>query len=525
MTTDEPSHWLILGRYRVLDELGRGAMGIVYKVHDERLDRVIALKTIRKDRLLAQGESEQEVLDRFRREARAAGKLSHPGVVTIYDISEEGSDLYLAMEFVDGDSLGQRMHATPCLPVAEAAGIAVRLCEVLEHAHAHGVIHRDVKPDNIMCCANGDVKLTDFGIARMISGPATHIGRPMGTPRYMAPEQWRGDLVDGRADVYAVGIILYEMLTGSPTFTGKTPTELRERVLHEEPAPLTLRNPALPAAIDPVVRRAIAREPADRHATAGELALALAPFAVGVVPASRDEPEDAVAGPDSAPDDATDSDATVATLAGHEPAVVARRRAIGPPTVALVVAALALAGAWWARQPPRSLPMPPAVGVAPTVARDAVARMEETTAAATVTAAAPTPELSSAHRDAGATLADPAQADTTKLAVIATLTSDASDAATDILLGATRNASILVSMAAVKALDGRPCARIVGPLTALLVDEEWQRRAWAAKILGGDGCVGARAALVARRGDETDARVAKLVDDAIKMLDEKEAGR
>jgi len=177
--------------------------------------------------------------------------------------------------------------------------------------------------------------------------------------------------------------------------------------------------------------------------------------------------------------------------------------------------------------------MPPAGGVAPTEAPDAVARMEEnpravetaTSVAATVTAAAATPELSSAYREAGATLADPAQADPTKLAVIATLTNDASDAATDILLGVTRNASIMVSMAAVKALDRRPCARIVGALTALLVDEEWQRRAWAAKILGGNGCAGARAALVARRGHETDARVTKLVDDAIEMLDEKEAGR
>ena len=155
MTTDESAQWLILGRYRVLGELGRGAMGIVYKVHDERLDRVIALKTIRKDLFVVAAEPEHEVLERFRREARAAGKLSHPGIVTIYDISEEGDDLYIAMEFVDGEPLGERMRATPRMPVAEAARIATRICEALEYAHAHGVIHRDVKPDNIMCCANG----------------------------------------------------------------------------------------------------------------------------------------------------------------------------------------------------------------------------------------------------------------------------------------------------------------------------------------------------------------------------------
>jgi hypothetical protein len=145
--------------------------------------------------------------------------------------------------------------------------------------------------------------------------------------------------------------------------------------------------------------------------------------------------------------------------------------------------------------------------------------------AATGSAGAPTPELASAYREAGATLADAAQTDATKLDVVATLADDRSDAATDLLVASTRNASILVSMAAVKALAGRPCARIAGPLTALLGDEEWQRRAWAAKILGGAGCAGARAALAARRDQETDARVTKLMDDAIEMLDEKETDR
>ncbi len=508
MTTDGPSQWLILERYRVLGELGRGAMGIVYKVHDERLDRVIALKTIRKDRFVVEDEPEQEVLERFRREARAAGKLSHPGIVTIYDISEEGDDLYIAMELVAGEPLGERMRATPRMPVAEAARIGTRICEALEYAHAHGVIHRDVKPDNIMCCADGDVKLTDFGIARIVSASATHTGRPRGTPRYMAPEQWRGDPVDGRADVFAVGIILYEMLTGCPTFPTKSPSELRDLVLHEEPVPLALVNPALPAAIDPVVRRAIAREPADRYSTAGELARALAPFVTGALATPHVTPEEAVTVARSQP-----------TLSGVEPGFVTGRT-VALATALLGVVALAITGIWWARPPRRSLPMPQTFGVA-TAASVAVTA----SAASTVSAVAPTPEVASAYREAGATLADPEQADATKLPVIATLANDSSDAATDVLLVSTRNASILVSMAAVKALAGRPCARIVGPLTALLADEEWQRRAWAAKILGGDGCVGARDALAARRGRETDARVAKLVDDAIEMLDEKAADR
>jgi tRNA A-37 threonylcarbamoyl transferase component Bud32 len=527
MTTDELAQWLILERFRVLGELGRGAMGIVYKVHDDRLDRVIALKTIRKDRFVVEDEPEQEVLDRFRREARAAGKLSHPGIVTIYDISEEGDDLYIAMEFVAGESLGERMRTMPRTPVAEAARIATRVCEALEYAHAHGVIHRDVKPDNIMCCANEDVKLTDFGIARIVSGSATHTGRPLGTPRYMAPEQWRGDPVDGRADVFAVGIILYELLTGCPTFATKSPSELMYRVLHEDPALPTLMNPALPAVIDPIVRRAIAREPADRYPTAGELARALAPFVTGAFATPRVGPEEAVTVLRPQPEEATVSDAT---LPGGEPGFVTGRT-IALAT-ALGVVALAITGVWWAMPPRRSLPMPQAFGVA-TAAPVAVTRLEETpraveataSVASRVTAAAPTPEVAPAYREASATLAGPEQTDATKLAVIATLANDSSDGATDLLLVSTRNASILVSMAAVKALVRRPCARIEGPLTALLIDEEWQRRAWAAKILGVDGCVGARDALAARRGRETDARVAKLVNDAIKMLDEGEADR
>jgi serine/threonine-protein kinase len=404
------------------------------------------------------------------------------------------------------------MRAAPRLPVAEAARIAMRICEALDYAHAHGVIHRDVKPDNIMGCPNGDVKLTDFGIARIVSGSVTHTRRLMGTPRYMAPEQWRGDAVDGRADVFAVGVILYELLTGGPTFLTESPSELRDLVLHHEPLPPSAVNAALPVAIDAVVARAIAREPADRYATAGELARALAPFAAGAFGAASEELEEAVTASGSQFEEVTVSETTLS----RDRAGVAKGRIVALAT-ALGAFAVTFTVVWWAMQPRRTLPMPPtfAVAVEPTVAVEATA-----SAAAT---AVPTPEIASAYREAGATLVDAEQSDTTKLSVIDTLAGDASDAATDLLLESTRNASILVSMAAVKALAGRPCARIVEPLTGLLVDQEWQRRAWAAKTLGGGGCVGARDALAARRGLETDTRVTKLVEDAIKMLDAKDA--
>ncbi len=205
---------------------------------------------------------------------------------------------------------------------------------------------------------------------------------------------------------------------------------------------------------------------------------------------------------------------------------------------ALGVLVLAIAGIWWARTPRRHLSMPNTTAVA-TAAPVGVARVEATprpveataTSAAratdvpTVTAALPTPDVAEAYREASASLDDPTQAEATKLATVVRLANDASDAATDVLLASTRNDSVLVSMAAVKALAGRPCTRVAGPLTALLADEEWQRRAWAAKILGVDGCAGARDALAAQRARETDARVTKLVDDALKMLDAEERDR
>lgn len=527
MPTDEPSHWLILERYRVLGELGRGAMGIVYQVHDERLDRVIALKTIRKDRSGA-GESEESALDRFRREAKAAGKLSHPGIVTIHDISEQDDELYIAMEFVEGESLGARMRATPRMPVAEAARIVTRVCEALQYAHANGVIHRDVKPDNIMCCPNGDVKLTDFGVARIVSSPATHIGRPIGTPRYMAPEQWRGDLVEGRADVFALGVILYELVTGCRTFVTTSSSELRDRVLYEEPVAPTLANPELPAAIDPIVRRAIAREPADRYSSAAELAQALAPFLTDAPSTPADRLGEVVTALRPHTADETVSE----TIVPRGDPVIAQNRLLTRALGALGVIAIAMAGLWWTLRPRGSVPPAPRPAEVATAAPVAVPKADETppaveatasVVAATVAASEPTPELATAYREASATLADPARSDEAKLAVLATLESDSSGAATDVLLESTRNASILVSMGAVKALAGRPCARIVEPLTALLADDEWQRRAWAAKVLG--GCADARSALTARRDREDDARVTKLIDDAIQTLDEKDADR
>jgi hypothetical protein len=279
------------------------------------------------------------------------------------------------------------------------------------------------------------------------------------------------------------------------------------------------------------VRRAIAREPGDRYGTAGELARAVTPFVTEAVVAPHDGPPEHVSVVRPEPENATGVDATLPGIApGSGTGGRTTTRA-----VAFGVIALVLAGIWWARQPRRSLPVPPPRVVA-TAAPVAVAPVEQPSArvveatpavaatasvVATVTVAAPTAEVAPAYRDARATLADPQEAEAGKLAVIETLASDRSAAATDLLVDSTRNPSILVSMAAVKALAGRACGRVAGPLATLLDDQEWQRRAWAAKILGANGCLGARDALAMRRGREKDARVTKIVDDAITMLDEK----
>jgi tRNA A-37 threonylcarbamoyl transferase component Bud32 len=272
------------GRYRLIDEIGRGGMGIVYKAHDPRLDRVVALKTIRKDRYSDQ-ESMAEAITRFRREARAAGKLSHPGIVTVYDIGEDGAELYIAMEYVEGPSLRARMRQSTRFSVGEAVTLVAQVCAALDFAHRRNVIHRDVKPDNILCPEDGHVKLADFGIARLVTATTTMTMAAAGTPRYMAPEQWRGEASDGRADLFSLGVVLYELVTGATPFEGRTTTELMYHILNSTPRPPSMLDAAVPPALDDVMRRALARDPAERFASAAEMSRALESV-VAAVPAT-----------------------------------------------------------------------------------------------------------------------------------------------------------------------------------------------------------------------------------------------
>src|SRR5258708_23405971 len=262
-----------IGRYKILGELGRGAMGIVYRAQDPALDRVVALKTIA---LSDDAEGRVDYHKRFFQEAKAAGKLTHPHIVTTYDFGEEEGLAYMAMELLEGTELRDRMRDTG-IATAEALDIARQIADGLGFAHERAVVHRDVKPSNIMLLARGQVKIMDFGIARMRANDVkTSTGIVLGTPKYMSPEQVEGSVVDQRSDIFSLGVVLYEMLTGVRLFGGDDPQQIMHNVAHGEHEPPTRVNPELPPMLDFIVARALKKDPAVRYQDAYDLAADLA---------------------------------------------------------------------------------------------------------------------------------------------------------------------------------------------------------------------------------------------------------
>jgi serine/threonine-protein kinase len=260
-----------IGRYKILGELGRGAMGIVYKAEDPNLDRVVALKTIV---LETDAEGRKEYERRFFLEAKAAGKLNHPNIVTVYDFGEEDGVAYLAMELVGGTDLRERLKSSKGegLPAADAVDIAQQVAEGLGYAHERGIVHRDVKPGNIMLQPRGQAKIMDFGLARMrVADHKTSTGMVLGTPKYMSPEQVAGQPVDQRSDVFSLGIVLHEMLTGTRLFAGEDTPQIMHNVVHVEHEPPSRIKPELPSMLDFVVARALKKDPALRYQDAFEL--------------------------------------------------------------------------------------------------------------------------------------------------------------------------------------------------------------------------------------------------------------
>jgi serine/threonine-protein kinase len=275
--TAAPEPTEIAGRYEIVQKLGAGAFGTVYKAKDRRLGRMVAIKTIRLEGLAASQAGLEEMLERFEREARTAAKLKHPGIVTIHDFGESEGLTYLAMEFIDGIGLERIISETGRLSVERAAALGAQVAEALHYAHEHGVVHRDIKPANIMVEAGDRVKVTDFGIAKP-GDSAEHLtvtGSLLGTPSYMSPEQARGQKLDGRSDLFSLGCVLYEMVAGKKAFRGDSITALLFKIISEEPPSLREIDPSVSEGILQVIGRALAKAPETRFQSGQEMAEAL----------------------------------------------------------------------------------------------------------------------------------------------------------------------------------------------------------------------------------------------------------
>ena len=258
------------GRYEVVSELGRGSMGVVYEGFDPVIGRRIAIKTMLTEGLTPQ--EFQEFKARFQREAQAAGVLSHPNIVNVFDYGEDRGVLYLIMEYLEGKSLEKLVEEQGLLPIQTIIPMYEQVCSALDHAHEHNVVHRDIKPANIMILDNGLVKVTDFGIAKMMSMGMTQAGQILGTPNYMSPEQVKGRQVDGRSDIFSLGIILYDLVTGEMPFGGQNITTVIYKIINENPIPPRELDATIHPGLSYVVCKALAKNPDERYQTCRELA-------------------------------------------------------------------------------------------------------------------------------------------------------------------------------------------------------------------------------------------------------------
>ena len=249
-----------IGRYQLLDTLGQGGMGVVYRAFDTLLERTVALKVIG-----AQIDGNPETRTRFLREARSAGQLSHHNIVTIYDLGEHDGHPFLAMEYLEGEDLQQRLGGHIRMSLARKVDLAIEMCEGLEYAHAHGVVHRDVKPANVFITTSGQVKILDFGLARLITSQLTNSNMLMGTLNYMAPEQVRGERADHRADIFSVGVVLYELLGNKKAFEGDSFASTMYKILQEVPEPLCQVDATVPRALAAIVECALAKPLDERY--------------------------------------------------------------------------------------------------------------------------------------------------------------------------------------------------------------------------------------------------------------------
>jgi len=276
------------GKYEVTEVIGKGAMGVVYKAFDPNIRRLVAVKTIRKE--IIDDDRAGTLIARFKNEAQAAGRLSHPGIVAVYEYGEDDDVAYIAMEYVQSNPLREYFNRGTRFEERDAVSVMAQLLDALEYAHEQGVWHRDIKPANILIMTNGRLKVADFGIARIDSSNLTQTGAVMGTPGYMAPEQYAGQSVDWRADIFSSGVILYQLLTGARPFSGRAETVAFKICYENPPSPSQLDATRGLERYDPVIGKALAKDPKDRYQTASELRAAiLEAYAAPVSPALSEE--------------------------------------------------------------------------------------------------------------------------------------------------------------------------------------------------------------------------------------------
>src|SRR5881628_2085775 len=259
------------GRYEIVSELGRGAMGVVYKAVDPVIGRTVAVKTIKLNEA-GTGLSRPELLARFQTEARAAGLLTHPNIVVVFDAGEEDGLYYITMELVEGKSLQALLDDGHAFPLPRTLRIMDQTCSALQFAHERNVIHRDIKPANLMLTADDTVKVTDFGTAKILQfGTVQQTAHVMGTPSYMSPEQVKGRAVDGRSDIFSLGVMLYEMVTGEKPFPGQNITTVIYKIVNEEPVPPRQIDSSIHGGLSAVVMKALAKEPSARYQSCREM--------------------------------------------------------------------------------------------------------------------------------------------------------------------------------------------------------------------------------------------------------------
>jgi len=258
-----------LGRYEIQLKLGHGTTGTVYKAVDPVIERTVAIKAIDLD---LQKDEFKDFEECFNREVKSAGRLNHPNIVTIYDAGETDTMAYIAMEYLEGQSLREILKADTAMSYDRISEIAAQIADGLAYAQEHGIVHRDIKPANIMITKTGQVKITDFGIAYLPSGSKTETGTILGSPKYMSPEQVVGKTVDGRSDIFSLGVVLYEMVTGKTPFDGDSIGAIMYRILNETPADIRQINKHVPAGLDFIISKALAKLPEQRYQNASELA-------------------------------------------------------------------------------------------------------------------------------------------------------------------------------------------------------------------------------------------------------------